>query len=136
MEYADEIVKYCDSMVDNWSRLYDLTQESFSKSIKIIKYEDLQMNYQNEIKDALLFLKLNSAKFDPFPIFGDSLSLSLRRNIYKVSLLSRNYSIKIKAFNAVQNDCGKFMKMFHYNQLLFEDFLNSLEYLSITVTHD
>ena len=87
MEYADEIVKYCDSMVDNWSRLYDLTQESFSKSIKIIKYEDLQMNYQNEIKDALLFLKLNSAKFDPFPIFGDSLSLSLRRNIYKVSIV-------------------------------------------------
>ncbi|CAG5103798.1 Oidioi.mRNA.OKI2018_I69.chr1.g941.t1.cds [Oikopleura dioica] len=123
MEYADEIVKYCDSMVDNWSRLYDLTQESFSKSIKIIKYEDLQMNYQNEIKDALLFLKLDSAKFDPFPIFEDSLSLTLRRNIYK-------------AFNAVQNDCGKFMKMFHYNQLLFEDFLNSLEYLSITVTHD
>lgn len=137
MEYADEIVKYCDSMVDNWSRLYDLTQENFSKSIKIIKYEDLQMNYQNEIKDALLFLKLDSAKFDPFPIFEDSMSLSLRRNIYKVRTLT-NFRMKgkLKAFNAVQNDCGKFMKMFHYNQLLFEDFLNSLEYLSITVTHD
>ena len=84
LEYADEIVKYCDAMVDNWSRLYDLTQEKFSKSIKIVKYENLQFDYENEVKEILGFLKLDSAKFDPFPIFEDSLALSLRRNIYKV----------------------------------------------------
>lgn len=79
-------------MVDNWSRLYDLTQEKFSKSIKIVKYENLQLDYENEVKQVLGFFKLDSAKFDPFPIFEDSLTLSLRRNIYKVkNLFNYNY---------------------------------------------
>lgn len=101
------------------------------------------MNYENEVKEILAFLKLDSAKIDPFPIFEDSLTLSLRRNIYKVGFCHAYFSsafaqaqLQFQAFNAVQNDCAQFMKMYQYDHLLFEDFLDSLEYFTISVLHD